>query len=237
MKGEINYMKLKSSNLLWGLIFIAAGILYIGDSIFSWNIVSFSLIFQLWPLFILLPSITGLVTKGINISSITGCFIGTILLLFTLNVLEWYQVRGLIIPGILIIIGLNIIFKDVWIRKMVPKEPSRDYTSKEPSEYSAIFSSQKINYPNDVFTGTSINSIFGGVELDLRNAIITEDVVINCTCIFAGADIYVPYNVNVKVSSVPIFGGVSNKSADRNNQNAPTIYVNATCMFGGLDIK
>ena len=72
--------------------------------------------------------------------------------------------------------------------------------------------------------------------LDLRNAIITEDVVINSTCIFAGIDIFVPQNVQVKVAGVPVFGGVDNKAANA-APGAPTVYVNSTCIFSGVDIK
>ena len=51
----------------------------------------------------------------------------------------------------------------------------------------------------------------------------------------AGIDILVPDNVNVKVSSNCIFGGISNKTAV--HKDAPTIYVSGTCMFGGVEIK
>ena len=54
---------------------------------------------------------------------------------------------------------------------------------------------------------------------------------------FGGIDIYVPYNVNVKVNSNSIFGGVSQKNRRSNDPNAVTVYVNATCMFGGVEIK
>ena len=54
---------------------------------------------------------------------------------------------------------------------------------------------------------------------------------------FGGIDIYVPTNVNVKVNSNSIFGGVSQKNRRPNDPNAVTVYVNATCMFGGVEIK
>lgn len=226
-------MKIKPSNLLWGLVFIAVGICYFGVSFWSWD---FNL-FAWWPLFILIPSIGGLTTHGFRFSSLFGCFIGFSLLMVTLNLWDWDDIQRLFVPVILILVGISILFRDLFRRNTAPKHVEMNYTNVEAPEYSAIFSSQRVDFPNEVFRGTSINSIFGYVELNLRNAIITEDVVVHCTSIFAGADILVPPNVNVKVSSVPIFGGVSNKVHERNEANAPTIFVNATCMFGGLDIK
>ena len=52
---------------------------------------------------------------------------------------------------------------------------------------------------------------------------------------FGGIDILVPENVNVKLNSSCIFGGVSNKASVY--ENAPTIYINGVCLFGGVDIK
>lgn len=73
--------------------------------------------------------------------------------------------------------------------------------------------------------------------MNMREAVITNDAVINCTAIFGGADIFVPAGVNIKVSGLPIFGGVTNKCMNYQNENAPTLYINATCMFGGVTVK
>ena len=80
-------------------------------------------------------------------------------------------------------------------------------------------------------------TVFGEIELNLENAMINQDIIINSTVIFGGVDIIVPNNVKVKISSVPIFGGAANKVRPCANDNAPTIYINATCIFGGLDSK
>ena len=41
----------------------------------------------------------------------------------------------------------------------------------------------------------------------------------------------------VKVKSTSIFGGVSEKKHRPYVENAVTVYINATCMFGGVEIK
>lgn len=104
------------------------------------------------------------------------------------------------------------------------------------TEYTAIFSSNKVHV-NDTFYGAELNAIFGAIVLDLRDANIQQDIEINATAIFAGIDIFVPSNVRIKINNVPIFGGVDNKVVDTAGANAPTIYLNSTCMFGGIDIK
>ena len=109
------------------------------------------------------------------------------------------------------------------------------FNMKDKEEYYATFSGEKLTFTGDEFKGANLNAIFGGVNLNLRNANITQDQIINTTSVFGGIDIAVPNNVNVKVKSTSIFGGVENKTQSK--ENAPTIYVKAFCLFGGTEIK
>ncbi len=87
-------------------------------------------------------------------------------------------------------------------------------------------------------TGATLTAVFGGVECDLRKAIINENQVINCSAIFGGIDIYVPSDIKVKIKSSSIFGGVSDDRKDKNEkEDSKTIYINAKCIFGGAEIK
>ena len=53
---------------------------------------------------------------------------------------------------------------------------------------------------------------------------------------FGGVDILVPANVTVKLSDMSLFGGCCNENK---NQPAavPVVYVNATALFGGVEVK
>ncbi len=94
-----------------------------------------------------------------------------------------------------------------------------------------------MNFDGEVFTGAELTAVFGGIKCDLRNAIIENDCVINATAIFGGVDIYLPAYVNVKTSSMSLFGGLTNKIPPYSPNNQVTVYVNGTCMFGGVEIK
>ena len=43
--------------------------------------------------------------------------------------------------------------------------------------------------------------------------------------------------MKVKVKSNSISGGVDNKKVKNNNDKDYVIYINANCLFGGVDIK
>ena len=105
------------------------------------------------------------------------------------------------------------------------------------NKHCAVFSGQDVKFDGEKFIGADLTAVFGGVKLDLRNAIIEEDTTINAICIFGGIDILVPENIKIDIKSTSIFGGVSNKRKHIENKQGHTIYVNAKCVFGGVDIK
>ena len=68
---------------------------------------------------------------------------------------------------------------------------------------SAIFAGNKIRI-SDHFIGASLNAVFGGLTIDLRDAVIDSDVEISTATVFGGIDIYLPQEVQVRVNNIPI---------------------------------
>ncbi len=226
-------MRMKLSNVLWGLFFIIIGIGFAGNAFHMWN---FELFFDgWWTLFIIVPCAISLIQNGFRFWTVTGLIIGIMLFLSNQNMIDGAVLGKLIAPLILVLLGLNMIFKNVF-RYDYGRHIDVKYQG-GTSEYSAVFCGNHYRVDGEKFLGTTISAVFGGFELDLRNAIIDEDIVINATAVFGGIDIFVPSNVRVKVSNVPIFGGVDNKAGTSPDPNAPTILLNSTCMFGGIDVK
>ena len=108
--------------------------------------------------------------------------------------------------------------------------------------YTAVLSGRDINFNNEVFHGVMLSAVLGGIDLDLRHAIFTKNVTIDVKAILGGVDIIVPRNVKVVVNCTPILGSMEDKTISPNPNssgtvNCPTIYVNATCVLGGVEIK
>lgn len=223
----------KAGNIIWGIVLVAVGVIV---ALNAFDVTNVNLFFDgWWTLFIILPCTVGLFTEREKMGNILGVLIGIILLLCCQEVLSFSILWKLLVPAIIICIGLKLVWKglfgnkaNVFIKKM--KEEG-----KKPKRGVAIFSGCDLKYSGEIFDGAELTAVFGGVECDLRNAIIDKDCAIQAIAVFGGVDIFVPNNVNVKVDSNSIFGGVSNKTA--NCPNAPTIYVSGTCIFGGMDIK
>lgn len=226
-------MNNRITNALGGVIFILLGVIFAGNAMNVWSI---DLFFNgWWTVFIIVPSFIGLFQNGSRTGSMVGLIIGIMLLLSAQDILDWSTMGKMILPIIFIIIGLNIIFNRGFRKDKLYSNASANREGIQ--EYTAVFAGNDVVFPYEEFNGANIAAIFGGVDLNLKDAIIDKDVVINSTSIFGGVNIIVPPNVNVKVSSVPIFGGTSNKTNPYRDNDIHTIYVNSTCIFGGAEIK
>ena len=100
----------------------------------------------------------------------------------------------------------------------------------------AVFSSSDRTYKKEAFSGSNLVAIFGGVDLDLRNAIFEKDTVIKAVCVFGGIDIKVPSNVQIKAKSGFAFGGITDDRKNTSEASKHTIYLDAAGAFGGITI-
>ena len=221
------------SNVLWGIALVAVGTIW---GLNATGITDIDIFFRgWWTLFIIVPCGIGLFSERDKTGNLIGIAIGIALLLASNDVIYFGTLFRLMIPAILICIGLSIIFKDL-INKSVSSK-IKELNKEGLAEYYATFSGQDIDMANEEFKGASLNAIFGGLELDLRQSIIKGDQVINASAIFGGIDISVPTDINVKVKSTSIFGGTSNRTLKNKGEDVPTIYLNGLCVFGGVEIK
>lgn len=213
--------------ILWGLVLIVVGLI-IGLNAFG--ITNINIFFDgWWTLFIIVPCFIGLFNDDDKIGSFIGLGIGLFFLLAAQDILDFTLVFKLIVPFILVMLGLSIIFKREDKEEKVPDKDNE-------KEYIATFSSQNINLTNEDFEGADMIAIFGGVKGDLGFAKIKDKSVINATSIFGGINLIVPKDIKLVVEHHSIFGGVTNKHVNEENTKK-TLYINAICLFGGIEIN
>lgn len=85
---------------------------------------------------------------------------------------------------------------------------------------------------------TNVVAVFGGVELDLRLAVLSQrEVTINIVTIMGGVNLIVPPGVRVANSVTAVFGGTSAPPDDTVDPDAPVIRLTGLAMMGGIDVK
>ena len=214
----------KMFGIVSGLLLIAVGVLYILN---IFGIVAFEYSLDgWWTLFIILPSLYGLFTSRDKVGNLIGLSIGVYLLLAARDIIEYGIIWKLFIPTVIILLGIKLICKSINGEK-----------KDNNAEYVEVINSSG-DYSNKNVKIAKIAAIFGATKCNLTDAKFEEGSSINVFCMFGGAEIIVPENVNIKVNTFSLFGGVSDKRVLKNSdENTVTLLVNGFCMFGGADIK
>lgn len=223
----------KLNSIIWGIVLIIAGALFALNAL---NITDINVFFDgWWTLLIIVPCTVGLFTEQDKTGNLIGIVIGVLLLLCCRDILSFSILWKLLVPVIIVIIGLKLVLRGIFDNKTNAIIKKINAEGKNLKQICAVFSGSDINYTNEFFEGAELTAVFGGIDCNLKNAIIDKDCVIRVNAIFGGIDIIVPDNVNVKANTTSIFGGTSNKTVSR--KDAPTVYINGVCMFGGVEIK
>lgn len=224
----------KVNRILWGLVFVVLGVVVALNTL---DIIDFNIFFDgWWTLIIIVPCFIGLfdTTNESKVGNVIGIIIGVVLLLASWGWLRFELIFKLFIPAILVIIGLYMIFGNLFKNNVKEKVKAKKEKGNGESIV-ATFSEQMVTKKDEVFESANLDAVFGSVVLDLSKAKIKDEAVISASAIFGGIDIIVPKDVEVKVKSTPIFGGVSNKSKGKDTKKV--IYIDALALFGSIDIK
>jgi len=86
------------------------------------------------------------------------------------------------------------------------------------------------------YTGGSLVAIFGGVDLDLRQAKIKDGSVIEVFTFCGGVNITLPDDVIIENELRGFLGGTDDKTLPKDFAKK-TLYLKGECILGGLEVK
>lgn len=235
-------MRRDYSALIWGLLFVVVGIIFGGNALNIWSI---NVFFPgWWTLFLIIPCVVSIIKYGFNWGSGMLVIIGLILLFDELNIINNIIIWRLVFPLILVMIGISIMasfFRGVDKKSFDINDYSKSkdyrYDLNQYPKYTAILGGGNYKNNTEDLKGIVVEAILGGLEIDLRDAKITEDILLDLTAVLGGIDIFIPDNVMVEVvSGVPILGGFEHK-INRNVISGPKVKIKYTVVLGGIEIK
>ncbi len=217
----------KVNTVIIGILFIIVGVI-VGFN--SFGITNINIFFSgWWTLFIIIPGINGIISDDEKLGSIIWLIVGIILLLGCQDMISFDIIWKLMLPLILVFIGLSIMFGS--------KDKKLDTKNNKNREFCACFGGQTVKFDDQDFKGAEVNGIFGGITLDLRNAKIKDESVIEAAAVFGGVTILIPEDLKVEIKSTSVFGGVIDKTKSKEKNDKITLYVNGSAIFGGVEIK
>ncbi|MBN2846985.1 MAG: hypothetical protein JXP72_00845 [Coriobacteriia bacterium] len=227
-------MRSKLTAVVFGIALVALGVVLTGNTLGWWGADVF---FEgWWTLFLIVPALVSIIDQGPNVGNLILLGIGGLLLADAQRLLGDISVWSLFLPLVIVILGVTLLWKAVAGPRLPVDAEGRPVHP--GNRLSAIFTGTTAVYAGLPFNGAVTLAMFGGVDLDLRGALITEDVLIDATTLFGGTDIIVSPGTKVMLSSTGIFGGSdSNAPAPLPDTPGPVVHVRSTAVFGGLDVK
>lgn len=211
----------------FGGILVALGVLFLldtadvldaGDVIGAW-----------WPILLIgAAALQFFANPGQRVGPAILALIGLALLVSTTELVD-VSVWGLLWPTVIIIVGISL---------LIGRKPKGADAHEERVNSFVAFSGKQITSRSQTFEGGSVSTMFGGTEIDLRQAGLAPGAALDVFNAFGGTEVKVPTGWKVIVRGLPLFGGFENATnKDVIPDGAPTLVVNATVLFGGLEVK
>lgn len=218
-----------------GILIIAVGLLALGGALGYYEVDGIWSTF--WPVIFIAIGLVNLIDNPKNYL-FTGFVIvlGTVFLLRNLGVeyLEDLRFWEMFWPICIITAGIWLISG----KKAFHIGDRSKMMDERSLEAFALFSGVNIKNASSDFKGGDIFAMFGGIDLDLRQARIGEiPAAIDIFVMFGGVDIKVPEDWKVKVTGIPLFGGWGNKTIMKQTDKEVDLVINVFVMFGGMDVK
>ena len=231
-----------SPGLIPAMVIIGIGVLFLLNNL---HILYMDQWYRYWPVILIAAGLAKLVDSAAQGSRVMGGVmigIGALFLADNLNVIQltWADFWPVILIGIGVLMLVNRLSGPI----LGPK--SWSFTAPAPAAAdgvfcaNAIFSGFKRKITEGDFRGAYISAIFGGGELNLRQAGMAGDsAIVQVSAIFGGVEIKVPRNWLVVSEGTGIFGGFADETRppDDNAPGLKRLIVKGEAIFGGVNVK
>ena len=224
------------SKFYLGIIFILIGVGAIFGQLGFWDLGD--IISTWWPLILIGVGVSQLSRRPVSkTSGIVLVVIGALFQMRELDIIT-VSLTKFFWPAIIIAIGVSMLLPKTLTKEKY--EFSKKEIDQDVVDNLALFSAVKSRNISKNFRGGSLVALFGGIDMDLREAcLLNEGARMDVTAAFGGVNIIVPPEWKVEVKGIPIFGGWSNKTRGKDSVSldAPVLTLHCFVAFGGVDIK
>ncbi|HEY8026124.1 MAG TPA: DUF5668 domain-containing protein [Burkholderiaceae bacterium] len=237
-------MNQPNNRVVLGAIIIGFGLLALIDNLHLFGMVD---IFTFWPTVFIVVGILKIYQTQTRSGYITGTILIGLGIIFTLQHLGflYFRIHDLW-PLFLIGAGVLVISKG-WAEREIGKRigpvqfrhSGAPYTNADPNStlnIAAILSGNKVRKDTQDFRGGEVTAIMGGVEIDLRQASIQTDAVLNIFATWGAIVLKVPTDWSVMSNAIPVLGGVEDKTVPP-AVIGKRLIIEGYVVMGGVEIR
>jgi predicted membrane protein len=218
-----------------GAVVCLVGVLFLLDHL---GVISVDHLWRFWPVILIGVGAAHLAEPGRQQWGAFLMLVGGLFLLDSLNIMHFHWAE--LWPVVIIGVGGMMIWNSIVGQRRRQDQPDTANTMNAHAVFSGI--ERRITAKD--FRFGRVSAIFGGVELDFRDADIEGDTAeLEVNAIFGGAEIRVPDNWRIESQSQIVFGGLSdstrnaNRGDDAASPRNKTLVISGTVTFGGVEVK
>jgi predicted membrane protein len=222
-----------AAHIVFGVVVIVVGILFTLDNL---NIVDGgAYLSRYWPAGLIAIGSAKMIEARRRGTGLAGgtlfAVVGTWLLLDNLELVEasfldfW--------PILIVIAGVMIVWQGM--RGQRTRAATGDHDSVISAV--AVLSGVTRRSSSLAFRGGELTAFMGGCDIDLRQAAIDGEAVIDVFAMWGGVEIQVPDTWRVIGRVTPLLGGFDDQTRPPQNAMAPTLVVRGVVVMGGIEIK
>lgn len=226
--------------VVFSLAIIAIGVLFLLDNM---GIMRLHEVARYWPVILIALGAVRMVDSHGSASLVFGGILaglGCLLLLNNLQILyfDW----RFFWPAVLIGIGILMLIRNTQYTQPGPEQASASGPPPAPGSFSlwTTFSGLERRVDAKDFRGGEVSALFGGIELDLRDAVMAEaQATIDVSAMFGGVEIQIPQTWLAEVRGSALFGGFADETLPPppGPSPAPRLVVTGYAMFGGVTVS
>lgn len=211
-----------------GAVFVLLGIVLLADST---GTVEIDAAFDFVPSVFVVVGLLALVRSGFRnfLGPVLVVLFATAWQLTTLDLVAGEDLVALW-PLVLVVFGLSLLLGR---RRAAVRTVEDDW----PALF-AVFGGNERRVASKAFEGADLTALFGGVELDLRDAAVPNPPArVAATALFGGVEVVVPRDWRVEVDVLPVLGAATDERPRRPEEHETVdLVVTGFAAFGGVTV-
>ena len=226
-----------SSQVVLGLIVVGMGVLFLLDNL---DILNFRHAIGFWPLAFIVAGCVALFGNGTR-SGRSGNYMGGVLiaigLLMIVSRMGYFYISwGTLWPLVMIALGGLVLYRSLGPGRVAREGVGAGTSPDNVVDIVAVLGGFERRVSTQDFRGGEITAVMGGCALDLRDASIVKEAVINIFTVWGGINIKVPPDWTVVLNGTPVMGGFAEKTA-RPPDASKRLVITGYAIMGGVEVR
>jgi predicted membrane protein len=223
-----------SSQVVLGLLVVGMGVLFLLDNL---DILNFRHAIGFWPLAFIVAGCVALFGNGSRSSNYMGGVLVAIGVLMIAGRMGFFYISwGTLWPLVMIALGGLVLFRSLGPGRVARTGAADGAGTDNVVDVVAVLGGFERRVTTSDFRGGEITAILGGCELDLREASIVKEAVINVFAIWGGINVKVPPDWTVVLNGTPLMGGFSEKTVTPPD-GSKRLVITGYAIMGGVEVR